>query len=616
MWRIPGGRLAIALLLFVGLAGPALAQRPAETAPLVSATSTITREQIDKRIEQVSTIAELEAATKAKVLEQYRKAQAFLDDARKSIETRESFRRAAEEAPAEISRLREAAQSAKAPEPFSIAPKTGLTEIEQRLQKEKADLAALEARIADLQRVASDAESRPAAIRQRLAEARRQLEKLEEERKAPAVAEEAPVLAEARRWVTEAQIAALTAETRMLDDELLTAPARIELAKARDEEGTREIDAFKARIAALEFQLSERRRAEAERAKAEAKAAEREAAGKHPLLQRLAEQNAALSEELAAMAGRLEKLVAEQKGVEQQGKQIDEDFRSVRKKLEIAGLSEILGQVLLEQRRALSDERGMLARAAQYRSAAAREQATAEAGLRQIRYTDERKALVNPAAYVESQLAGLTSVERAALRAELTTLVASRRDLLDKALSTQESYLRGLAELDFLHQQLEDTVNQYGQFLDERLLWIRSTAPVSLERLLDLPRDALRILLPTDWLTVVEALPGGLLKTPASILALLAVIAIIVRTPWIRRRLEATGKDVGRVNLDQYPKTLEALGWTLLLAVRLPALFAIAGWALQSHGVSLLPLSAANDELAVNPDAGSFPESVGRAIGG
>ncbi len=363
MTRTSGGRLAISLLLLIGLSSPVLAQGPTEATPLVPAATSITREQIDKRIEQVSAITEMEAATKAKLLEQYRKAQALLDDARKSNETRESFRRLAKEAPAEINRLREAAEAAKAPAPESLKPGMSLAEIEQRLQKEKADLAALESRVADLQRMVSDAENRPAAIRQRLAEARRQLEKLEEERKAPAAPEDTPALAEARRWVTEAQIAALTAELRMLDEELLTAPARTDLAKARGEEGAREIDAVKARVAALESQVTEQRRAEAEKAKAEAKAVEREAAGKHPLLQRLAEQNAALSEELSAAAGRLEKLVREQQDAEQQAKQIEDDFRSAKKKLEIAGLSEILAQVLIEQRRALSDARGVRARA-------------------------------------------------------------------------------------------------------------------------------------------------------------------------------------------------------------------------------------------------------------
>ena len=71
----------------------------------------------------------------------------------------------------------------------------------------------------------------------------------------------------------------------------------------------------------LEDQRNERRRAEAEQAKAEARAARREAAGKHSVVQKLAQQNADLSEELSASAefDRIDDQLAE---VEAQAKRI------------------------------------------------------------------------------------------------------------------------------------------------------------------------------------------------------------------------------------------------------------------------------------------------------
>jgi len=615
MSRLPRPWLASLVLLLALAPVAARAEAPGPVATGPAAATPVTREQLNTRIDQVSALAELDATTKGQLLEQYRKALGFLDSARTSNEAREAFLRATTEAPTETRRIK--AELDKAKDTPTAAPKippdAPLPELEQRLQKRKADLAALEARLADIQKALSEAEARPAAIRQRIAEARRQIDDLAAARKATPPAGEQPVATEARRWVQEAQSAALSAEVRMLDEELISQPMRVELLKAQNDQSARELEGLRASLQALEEQVSERRRAEAEAATIEAKAAERAVAGQHPLLQRLAEENAGLSDELARLTTELEQATAQQRATEREAKRIDEDFRGARKKLEVAGLSQALGRVLLQQKRALPQARYF------ERRAEALEAPIGEGGLRQISLAEERRDLLDVDAYVEARLTGIPPAERGELRNEVTKLATNRRELVEKAQAAQDTYLRTLGEMEFVYRQLAESVAAYRAFLDERLLWIRSTRPVELGNLASLPAELKETFATREWLEVAKALPRGLAGSPVLIVALGLIVALLALGSRIRGRLVETGKSVGRLSTDRFSLTVQALGWTLLLALRWPALVALAGAALQSDAAALFVplLTAVQDEssrmAAFQPDA-SLVRSVAFAL--
>jgi potassium efflux system protein len=570
------------LLLLLG-ASQASAQPP-EAAATAAVSPLPTREAVNTRIDQVNGLKDMEASAKARLLELYRKAQASIDAIGASAEATERLRSAAADAPAETKRIRDAlGQPAEPAKAVTVRADTPLADLEQQLQKQKADVAALEVQLADLQKGIAETDSRPVALRQRLADAKREVEKAEEDRKAPPPPDDTPALAEARRWVLDTHAAALSAEVRMLEEELLTQPARLDLMRAQADQAARRLEAAKSAYVAFEEQVNDRRRADAERAREAAKAVERDAAGKHPLLKHLAEQNAALGEALGAMAASLEGMATEQQATERLARRVDEDYRNAKKKLEVGGLSEALGRVLLQQKRTLPNARDFA------RKEAGLEEIIGAAGLRQLQYSEERRALLNLDGYVEALLAPLPDTERDAIRPELQTLAASRRDLLDKAVSAQESYLRGLGELVFLYRQVQASTSAYDQFLTERLLWIRSNPPVTLEILAQLPPELAALFASSAWVQIAVALRDGLLASPLLGLGLIGVGVLLARRGRIRERLVATGANVGRISLDGFPVTAQALGWTALLALPFPLLLAIAGAAILSQPV---PMSA------------------------
>jgi potassium efflux system protein len=589
---------------------------PAQTAkPVVdSATEGLasplpTREAINSRIDQVKGLKEAEAPAKTRLLELYRKVLGSVEAAQASAQSAERFRRAAQDAPAETARIREAlsrpAESAKV-EP--LQDRVPLAELEQQLQKRKADVAALEAQLSDLQKAVADTDTRPVALRERLAEAKRELDKAEGERKAPPPVDDPPAVAEARRWLTEAHAAALAAEVRMLEDELLSQPARLELLRAQVDQSQRRVTAVRAAFVAFEEQVNERRRVEAERAKEEAKAAERDLAGKHPALRHLAEQNAALGESLGTVAASLEGMATEQQAMERLAKRIDEDFRNAKKKLEVGGLSEALGRLLLQQKRTLPNARDFA------RKEAALEDVISEAGLRQIQYAEERSELLNAEAYVATILATLPEAERPGIRDELRALATSRRDLLDKAVAAQDNYLRELGELLFRYREAQRSVGDYDRFLTERLLWIRSNPPVSLGMLANLPAELAVLFSPRDWAGVALALRDGLLGSPLLAVGLVGVLLLLSQRRRVRAKLLAAGKNVGRISADGFPATMQALVWTALLAVVTPALLAIAGAAILDQPTAMPRIVVQEAIFESAAPGATFGRSAGVAL--
>ena len=106
-----------------------------------------------------------------------------------------------------------------------------LPQLAQRLQKEKADLAAVRAQRSDADNRLAELSARPPLIRQRLPLARQQQEELATQLKLPPPDGEDPAISQARQWELESRFQRLNAEIRKLDQELLSQPVRLELLK-------------------------------------------------------------------------------------------------------------------------------------------------------------------------------------------------------------------------------------------------------------------------------------------------------------------------------------------------------------------------------------------------
>jgi potassium efflux system protein len=537
--------------------------------------ATISPDTLKSKLEEVEASTTLDEEAKGKLTELYRKALAFQEQAGSNNTAAEAFRQARETAPRETRAILDQLEEAEKTSPevtLGVTDQTPLTEIEQELIKEKANRFAVEAKLAEIEKQLQYEADRPTVASRLLTEAKQRQEAIDAELKLPTPADVSPDMASARGWLLESENMKIRSEILMLDQELLSQSMRIELLNALRDRATHSLERMGNRIPLLENMISERRLAEAEQAKSEAEVAQREALGKHPLVMTLAEKNAALSEELTSLAADLDQISAEDEAANKEAKRIDEVFRSTRQKLDLAGLSQALGRVLLEQRRSLP------APEIYRKQARAREQKSTGAGLHLIQYEEERRALRSIPDYVSELTTDLPDTTVSEIHAELTGLATSRRALLDKAVALNQAYLRSLGELDFAQRQLLDTVEAYNAYLDERLLWIRSISAPNLEMLQAVPGQIIQLLSPTHWRGVLKTMIEQLTQSPVFLPVTLLVAVLLWKTRRMRNVLVETGKKIGRPRTDHYTYTLKALSLTLLLAAPWPVLAWVTGW--------------------------------------
>lgn len=563
------------------MAGLVMASFQSAAQELTSNTE-VSAKVVETRIREVQAATELDEETRNGLIENHHQALGFIETARTNSAQAEAFARARESAPEEARILREQLAQADSAEVTSdLADDASAREIEPRLQTERANQVAVSAKLAGLEQQLAAEANRPQIVRRRLLDASELAGKLAGDLKLRAPPDELPLLTEARRWVLSTQAAAANAEIRMLDQELLSQSMRVELLQAQRDKSVRSLGRIEARVVLFEQLLADRRRSETAQVIADSDTSAFGAVGDHPTIRELAQENLELSAQLQQLTHDLEQVEAATRNTANQLKDIQQSFQTARQRLEIAGLSQALGQVLHEQRRDLPDLR-------QYRRhALKRAETIAETGLRDIRLEAKWRDLQDVPGYITGRLAEVPADERDELAEPVQKLVTGRRALLKNTLTANTKYLRALGELDFQENRLQTTATEFDSFLVERLLWVRNESAVGIETMLVLPGEVIEFIDPRPWLEAFWALITRTTEAPWLGLAVLISGLLFWKTGALCKALRATAKPVGKLSEDNFALTARAAGITTLLALPWPLLTLAAGWELsQSLDVS------------------------------
>ena len=486
--------------------------------------ATVTADTLKARLVEIESSTTLDEEARSSLTETINKSLANLETARDNKSTTDSYIQLRAAAPVQIMEIRAQLEKAKeSPAEIRVSSTldTPFEVVEQELLQEKANLAAVKAKRADLEVQLESAKGRPAVIPTQLAAAKQAREDLESEQKLPAPANELAWKTEARRWSQSTRIAALRAEISMLDQELLALPFRIDLLEVQRDQQLLSAERITVRTTLLTDLSSRQGREDARAAKIAAEAAVDDAAGKHPLIQQQAEQNAELTRDISTMTAALKESGRSYESIDRNARRIDDDFRRAREQLEVAGLNDVLGEVLRQQRQSLA-EPGKLRRELKEL-----EGNNARVTLELIQQGAELKRLRNPEGYIVELSRGLSASEIGQINNDLLELVNSRRDLLDKSINLHKSYLRSLSELATSYRHLLDASTGYYVFLAENLLWIRSAPPPGLDMITDIPAQFIWLFSPSRWLEVPGTLIAGVLNSLPVKLLLLLIVALL-----------------------------------------------------------------------------------------
>ncbi len=441
-----------------------------------------------------------------------------------------------------------------------------LDDLEQRMQVSKAELGARRSRLAEIRAAMSAMPERAAQIRARLTELGALLPKLQSQLALMSRTAEAGSATEAGIWLAEAQAASAIAEKASLDEELLSEPMRMQLLAAQQDMASHDIRVLERHVQSLERRAGALRKGKASETEAEAKKVVASAQGKHELVQQLADDNASLSAAFSQRSVEIEQVRQRDLVVGDQAERLEADLEGIEHKLNILGLTTKVGQILREQVAQLPTKLAFKTELNKLR-----DQIT-DANVRQLSLEDERRQLANSSGYVETLMADLDPETAETIREDMIELARSRRDILKQALDLENTYAAALGSLELELRRYYRTAKNYRKFTSERLLWIPSRAPFTLMRENGLALQLEELFVPERWMTVIRQLPSQLVLQPQFALGLLAVLVLVYRAPSIRRRLIATGREVGYVRTDKFSNTMLALGLTLLQSAKWPLL--------------------------------------------
>jgi potassium efflux system protein len=497
--------------------------------PTIPTDGTISSEQIESAIAAVEAREGLDDETRARVIDLLRDAQAQLQNMKSSQAAAAAFTESLRTAPAETERLRQLLDE-EAPEPtpdsLGIDEKTPLTDLEQALATKIAEVAALQARLADLESQESTKAERPARARERINELRDGMDAIS------AVVESAPppgeltIVTDARRLAAELRLDARTAELNRLDQEIVSNRARLELTRAQRDIAARTLSGLRREVEVLQAAVNAKRQQSATQVLQETALAELAAADKHPVVRELAVGNAELTRELPAVAAEIERVTDELSNIEEQAREIEQNLARSRQRLEVGGVTQAIGRLFVEERRNLPQ-------VSQYRAEVrARRQTLSAIGLAQVRIEEQRRDLTAFENRVEEAMSTarkdvFDDVELQSIREEVESLLRSRRDLLGQVAATYTSYIRALGDLDVAQRRLLDAAEEYKQFLDQHLLWIPSASVFWLKDIRVLPAAIAWVTSPTSWAETVGDVAEAFRYSPFSMAAALLLLAIV-----------------------------------------------------------------------------------------
>ena len=570
-------------VLFIFVAGPAIAQDFLYDA--VSPDS-VSREQIETAIALVESRQDLDAETRSLVTDYLLDAQVQIQSRLSAESAAATFAASLETAPAETAALRlsldQELPEPPAPEDFGLGDAATLTELEQKLAEESADLAALDSELAVLRARQETELARPVAIRERIGQLRKSREEFAAIANTREIVGEQQIVANARTFSAGLSVAAKGAEINRLEQELLTHGARFRLLLAQRDVAARKRLELNARVSALREAVAEKYQTSATQAQESAAATTVAMADMHPAIRSLAAENAALTQELPQRAAAAQNVSNQLESVRSELADIEQRLARSKRRLEIEGMSRTLGSLLIAERRNLPS-------ISQYRAELrARDRDAAEVSLERIRIQDLRRELASVDQKVEEIVSAISAdisdpAELATNKSNIRPLLLARRDLLLQTEDSYSNYLQVLGDLDIEQRRLLDAIERYKQFFAENLLWIPSAQIFGIGIVSDGLPSYPQALSAQAWLSVASQLTESVGKhVAAAVLCAALLLVLLLLFKPLGRLYTSMSERVGRLSSDSIVLTLSSMAIVAIRAAPLPLLIFSIAWFLDN----------------------------------
>ncbi len=337
----------------------------------------------------------------------------------------------------------------------------------------EAEVAQRQKALADIQAERDHRQKRLSEIPQEIAALKQELERLDKGEVVPP-APEGPsweplrqVAVEAMRRLNEKKLSRLEAERAALE-------AKREHHDLQEEEAQLLLSRATEHLKALQAALTVARQREAQEAVEQARRALWETANSHPLIKALAAENEYLARRRTGPQGttaRVQQINQDLDNLRALQEQVRKSYESLRKRLELLGRTPAMGQVMRKERDSLPDQREIARNLRAYSD----EMAKVQAELLDLR--DKQAQLTILDHKLRSILQREMRLSSDQTSAVVQSLMTQRRALLSALVTELDDLFAKLAEATTLASLVQKDTQEFARFLDERILWVRSSAP-------------------------------------------------------------------------------------------------------------------------------------------
>ena len=566
-----------------GWAGPASGEPAAGAAPAeahkepAAADRAVTLEVIEARRRQAQEQPNLDAETRKRIADYYAQAKEALSRAAESARKAASFKQDTDRVQQRVRETQQQIEELRGKTP--TLPEVGtLPELEQELTKR-------ERLLADLKQAQAQAEAEPANRGNRRKEARalllsaaQRLAEIDKQLEVPSPPDEPAMLALARRSELLARRLAIAQEIPALQNELAKYDAEdaVDLVRLCRDLRIQEVSFAERQCKLVDSKV---RLMRAQAAREAVRQAAEESIQAQPLLKGYAERN----KELAEQAQALTQLISRAERDRQKKRALLEDvqrqYEQTKSRVESVGLTGSVGAMLRKQRISLSEIRR------RSQESGPRQMTPEEARFALFELDDERTELAKPESIVQRILQSapeeMTGYERSVLEHAAHNVLERKREYLDTLIRHHNTYFDVLIELETTEQKLAQVTKEFINYIDERVLWIRSGT--SLASGIPVSETDRWILSPAQWAGVGAALGDDMCQNPHCVLGPLFGLGLLAAfRRRFKRRMREAGELAQRGGCTEFGLTLRTAAQAAANAALWPAAALYVSWRLEA----------------------------------
>jgi len=286
----------------------------------------------------------------------------------------------------------------------------------------------------------------------------------------------------------------------------------------------------------------------------------------HPILEKLIEQNQQIANETANISDRIASHSNQKQKIEQTLDKYQHIFNVIKEKISQAGLTDAIGLKLRNEKNQLPDITRLSKEINQHRDELNLVQ------LRRIELEDRMLELVDINLEIERFLASgmtLSDEQKKAMYENLfNVLVEQKERFLPELMNIYDVFFeRTLFPLLEREREYYSLIQNFSEFIDEKVLWIQSADPLGKKDIRALFEAVAWLINPTSWLDVLSITLHKLKSYSfISVSFLLAFIILLISRQKLKKQLAHFGRYKTKLSKARFIDSLYAAVITVLLA--------------------------------------------------